>query len=182
LLPVAELLQLGAQVVHETGDQQLEGDELGLVALEVDEIALKVGSLSGAGSGQRPAADQLVLEPDGVDPGRLHPQPVAAAVDVVDPQLVPPTGSDATARTRPRRSTCCCRCRACPRRNVLHQAQLHHRWPVHPDLMHAVQQAMRLAADRPQPTGTPDDTRRHRKPVDGQTGSRVGLPSLSPLT
>ena len=71
-----------------------------------------------------------------------------------------------------------------PVRSVLHQAQLHHRWPVHPDLMHAVQQAMRLAADRPQPTGTPatDDTRRHRKPVDGQTGSRVGLPSLSRLT
>ena len=41
LLPVAELLQLRAQVVHEAGDQQLGRDELGLVALEVDEIALE---------------------------------------------------------------------------------------------------------------------------------------------
>jgi hypothetical protein len=66
-----------------------------------------------------------------------------------------------------------------PVRSVLHHAQLHHRRPVHPDLMHAVQQAMRLAADRPEPTGTPatDDTRRHRKPVNGQTRSRVGRPA-----
>ena len=65
---------------------------------------------------------------------------------------------------------------------VLHQARLHHRWPVHPDLMHAVRQAMRPAADRPEPTGNPatDDTGRHRKPINGQTVSRVGLPRLGP--
>jgi anti-anti-sigma factor len=41
-----------------------------------------------------------------------------------------------------------------PVRGMLHQAQLHHRWPVHPDLMHAVRQAMPLAIDRPGRTGT----------------------------
>lgn len=45
-----------------------------------------------------------------------------------------------------------------PVRDVLHQAQLHHRWPVHPDLMHAVRQAMRLTIDRPDPTSTPPPT------------------------
>ena len=38
-------------------------------------------------------------------------------------------------------------------RDVLQQVQLHHRWPVHPDLMDAVRQVMRLPADRPEPTG-----------------------------
>ena len=39
-------------------------------------------------------------------------------------------------------------------RAVLQQAQLHHRWPVHPDLMDAVRQAMRpphTAQSRPAP-------------------------------
>ncbi len=38
-------------------------------------------------------------------------------------------------------------------RAVLGQAQLQHRWPVHPDLMDAVGQVMRPAADRPEQAG-----------------------------
>jgi anti-anti-sigma factor len=38
-------------------------------------------------------------------------------------------------------------------RGVLQQAQLHHRWPVHPDLMDALRQVMRPPADPPEPTG-----------------------------
>jgi anti-anti-sigma factor len=38
-------------------------------------------------------------------------------------------------------------------RGVLQQAQLHHRWPVHPDLGDAVRQLMQLPDDHPEPTG-----------------------------
>ena len=41
LLPVAHLLQVRPQLVHEAADRQLGRDELGLVAFEVDEVALQ---------------------------------------------------------------------------------------------------------------------------------------------
>jgi len=37
-------------------------------------------------------------------------------------------------------------------RDVLQQVQLHHRWPVHPDLGDAVRQVMRLPAASPEPS------------------------------
>jgi anti-anti-sigma factor len=43
-------------------------------------------------------------------------------------------------------------------RGVLQQVQLHHHWPVHPDLRGAVRQVMQRPADHPEPTGAPPRT------------------------